>query len=107
MLTSSSSRPTRSSTTRPASAPGSPHGYRQQTMEPLWSPVGATGGNQRQIARANEPEKQAKTLAVGCDRLPRGVHGKEGVDGSSPSEGLKYLQIGHFCCLNLIAKSTT
>src|SRR5438034_3127237 len=87
MLTSSSSRPTRSSTTRPASAPGSPHGYRQQTMEPLWSPVGATGGNQRQIARANEPEKQAKTLAVGCDRLPRGVHGKEGVDGSSPSEG--------------------
>src|SRR5438105_15495957 len=87
MLTSSSSRPTRSSTTRPASAPGSPHGYRQQTMEPLWSPVGATGGNQRQIARANEPEKQAKTLAVGCDRLPRGVHAKEGVDGSSPSEG--------------------
>src|SRR5437867_5751866 len=70
-------------------------------------PVGATGGNQRQIARANEPEKQAKTLAVGCDRLPRGVHGKEGVDGSSPSEGLKYLQIGHFCCLNLLAKSTS
>src|SRR5207249_3110109 len=26
---------------------------------------------------------------------------------SSPSEGLKYLQIGHFCCLNLIAKSTS
>src|SRR6266516_7196344 len=97
MLTSSSSRPTRSSTTRPASAPGSPHGYRQQTMEPLWSPVGATGGNQRQIARANEPEKQAKTLAVGCDRLPR--DGKEGVDGSSPSEGFrKFLLISSFRC---------
>ncbi len=41
---------------------GSPHGYRQQTMEPLWSPVGATGGNQRQIARANERKKQAKTV---------------------------------------------
>ena len=26
------------------------------------------------------------------------LHGKEGVDGSSPSEGLKYLQIGMFCC---------
>jgi hypothetical protein len=24
---------------------------------------------------------------------------REGVDGSSPSEGLKYLQIGIFCCL--------
>ena len=32
-------------------------------------------------------EKQAKTVAVRCDRLPSGVHGKEGVDGSSPSEG--------------------
>ena len=45
-------------------APGSPHGYRQQTTEPLWSPLGATGGNQRQIARANERKKQAKTVAV-------------------------------------------
>jgi hypothetical protein len=25
---------------------------------------------------------------VGCDRLPKKCHGKEGVDGSSPSEGL-------------------
>jgi hypothetical protein len=24
---------------------------------------------------------------VGCDRLPEPFHGKEGVDGSSPSEG--------------------
>ena len=31
--------------------------------------------------------KRAKTDAVGCDWLPREVHGKEGVDGSSPSEG--------------------
>jgi hypothetical protein len=31
--------------------------------------------------------------------LLRGAHGKEGVDGSSPSEGLKYLQISYFCCL--------
>jgi hypothetical protein len=32
--------------------------------------------------------RQAKTVAVGCDRLPEAFHGKEGVDGSSPSEGL-------------------
>ena len=31
----------------------------------------------------------SKTVAVGCDRLPSRLHGKEGVDGSSPSEGLK------------------
>ena len=27
------------------------------------------------------------------------LDGKEGVSGSSPEEGLKYLQIGMFCCL--------
>src|SRR6266511_6074905 len=32
--------------------------------------------------------KPAKTVAVGCNRLPRPQNGKEGVDGSSPSEGL-------------------
>jgi hypothetical protein len=31
--------------------------------------------------------EQAKTVATGCDQLPIGAHGKEGVDGSSPSEG--------------------
>ncbi len=30
---------------------------------------------------------------------PSYVHGKEEVDGSSPSEGLKYLRISYFCCL--------
>jgi hypothetical protein len=34
-----------------------------------------------------EPRKQAKAVAVGCDRLPGGAHGKEGVSGSSPEEG--------------------
>jgi hypothetical protein len=57
-------------------------------MEPLWSPVAATGGNRWQIGSAQTRPKQAKTVAVGCDRLPMEVHGKEGVDGSSPSEGL-------------------
>ena len=56
-------------------------------MEPLWSPVVANGGNRRQIEESRKPQKQAKTVAVGCDRLPETFHGKEGVDGSSPSEG--------------------
>ena len=56
-------------------------------MEPLWSPVVATGGNRSQIRRASKPRNQSETVAVGCDRLPKGAHGKEGVDGSSPSEG--------------------
>jgi hypothetical protein len=43
--------------------------------------------------------KQAKTVAVGCDQLPPNLDGKEGVDGSSPSEGsAKALQTGLFPC---------
>jgi len=56
-------------------------------MEPLWSPVVATGGNRSQMLSLEKPPKQAKTVAVGCHRLPAKEHGKEGVDGSSPSEG--------------------
>jgi hypothetical protein len=56
-------------------------------MEPLWSPVVATGGNQGQIGWPSKPQKQAKSVAAGCHRLPATFHGKEGVDGSSPSEG--------------------
>jgi len=44
--------------------------------------------------------KQAKTVAAGCDQLPIGAHGKEGVDGSSPSEGFaKAPANSHFACL--------
>jgi hypothetical protein len=57
-------------------------------MEPLWSPVVATGGNGSQIPRPPERPKQAKTIAVGCDQLPQAAHGKEAVPGSSPGEGL-------------------
>src|SRR5438309_10666885 len=48
-------------------------------MEPLWSPVVANRGNQRQIGCARKRRKQAKTVALGCDRLPIEVHGKQGV----------------------------
>src|SRR5437763_15429806 len=61
--------------------------HRQQTMEPLWSPVVAMGGNHRQDAKGRKPQKQAKTIATGCHRLPEKFHGKEGVSGSSPEEG--------------------
>jgi hypothetical protein len=52
-------------------------------MEPLWSPVVATGGNRSQIAQAREPPNQAKTVAVDCDQLPIGAHGKGRVDTTS------------------------
>src|SRR6266487_3773744 len=39
-------------------------------MEPLWSPVVATGGNRSQIAHARERRKQAEAVATGCHRLP-------------------------------------
>jgi hypothetical protein len=67
-------------------------------MEPLWSPVVATGGNQPQVLRSQKPQKQAKSVATACHRLRREVHGKEGVDGSSPSEGLKGQRMGMLCC---------
>ena len=58
------------------------------------------GGNRWQSAQiegAQKRRKQAKTVAVGCHRLPESFHGKEGVDGSSPSEGsAKALQISGF-----------
>ena len=48
-------------------------------MEPLWSPVVATVGNQRQIAQGPKPRKQAKSVATGCHPLPEKFHGKQGV----------------------------
>src|SRR5438046_9700308 len=48
-------------------------------MEPLWIPVVATGGNQRQIDRPSKSQKQAKSVATGCHRLHATFHGKQGV----------------------------
>jgi hypothetical protein len=36
---------------------------------------------------ASRTAEAGETVAAGCDRLPETFHGKEGVDGSSPSEG--------------------
>jgi hypothetical protein len=49
--------------------------------------VVATGGKRWQIAQPLKRRNHAKTVAVGCDRLPLAAHGKEGVSGSSPEEG--------------------
>ena len=56
-----------------------------------WS---AYGGERSQpmatSGKANGRENgtnRRKPLPCGCDQLPRQCHGKEGVDGSSPSEG--------------------
>jgi hypothetical protein len=56
-------------------------------MKPLWSPVVATSGNRRQMGGRRDGSDKLKSFAVGCDQLPESFHGKDGVDGSSPSEG--------------------
>jgi len=53
-------------------------------MEPLWSPVVATGGNQRQIGGLSKRQKQAESVAAGCHQLPEKFHGKQGVCGGLP-----------------------
>ena len=54
-------------------------GHRAHEDGAFMEPVVATGGNQRQIDLAPNPRRQAKTLAVGCHRLPETFHGKQGV----------------------------
>src|SRR5438046_10756891 len=56
-------------------------------MEHLWSPAGATGGNRWQMGRPRKRLKQADPQPVATHGNRSGAHGKEGVDGSSPSEG--------------------
>ena len=43
----------------------------------------ATGGNWPQIGQPQKARKQAKTVAVGRDRLPKRAHGKGRVDATS------------------------
>ena len=56
----------------------------------------ATRDPRRRITIGKRGRKPASSEAAG---QAFSLHGKEGVDGSSPSEGLKYLQIDYFCCL--------
>ncbi len=47
-------------------------------MEHLWSRAVATGGNRWQMERPRKWLRQANSVAVGCDRLPRPQNSKEG-----------------------------
>jgi hypothetical protein len=61
--------------------------HRLQGLEPLWSPVVATVGNRAQMKPPPKPRNRPKPLpwvATSCRDEPMV---KEGVDGSSPSEG--------------------
>jgi hypothetical protein len=47
-------------------------------------PRGCKRCNRRQIGRPSKPQKQAKSVAIGCcHRLPQEVHGKGRVDATS------------------------
>ncbi len=52
-------------------------------MEHLWSRAVATSGNRWQVRGSRKPLRQAKTVAVGCHRLPIGAHGKRRVEATS------------------------
>src|SRR6266446_1313973 len=56
-------------------------------MEHLWSQAGATSGNRSQMGPPRKRLKQADRQPVATHGNGFGAHGKEGVDGSSPSEG--------------------
>src|SRR6266576_7292576 len=66
-------------------------------MEHLRSPAGATVGNRWQMGRARKPLKRADPQLVATHGNGFGAHGKEGVDGSRPSEGsANGLHVRHF-----------
>ena len=56
-------------------------------MEHLWSKAVATNGNRSQTQNPLNRPNYLRIVADGCHQLRRMLHGKEGVDGSSPSEG--------------------
>src|SRR6266542_5699039 len=56
-------------------------------VEHLWSRADANARNCQRRARPRKPHYYLRTAAIGCPRLRPSRDGKEGVDGSSPSEG--------------------
>jgi hypothetical protein len=56
-------------------------------MERLWSRAVATGATGGKCGNVENGSDSRKPVAVGCHQLPQKCHGKEGVDGSSPSQG--------------------
>jgi len=65
-------------TLRDARIPLWPSAIHGEGMEHLWSPAGATGGNQRQIGEPRKRLKQADRQPVATHGNGSGAHGKEG-----------------------------
>jgi hypothetical protein len=72
-------------------------------MEHLWSPAGATGGNQSQMERPRKRLKQGDRQPLATHGNRFAAHGKEGVDGSSPSEGFTKGQQMAFFVASVVA----
>jgi tetratricopeptide (TPR) repeat protein len=62
-------------------------------MEPLWSPAVATNSSRSQIGSAQNAQEQAKSVAVGCDRLPIGIRRAIGL--LEASEDSYHLALAH------------
>jgi hypothetical protein len=60
-----------------------------KVMEHLWSQADAAGGKRAQIQTSTQYALSLQTAATACHQLRSRAHGKEGVCGSSPQEGLK------------------
>ncbi len=60
-------------------------------MEKVWKNEGATRRKRFDHFKPGSRLDKPNLVAIGCHRLPAKSHGKEGVDGSSPSEGFSFL----------------
>jgi hypothetical protein len=56
-------------------------------VEHLWSRAVATDGNGWQTHNPRTPLDYLPLSSIACIHLPQMLHGKEGVNGSSPLEG--------------------
>src|SRR5581483_751352 len=69
----------------------------KQIVEQLWSRAVATARNPRQTRRPPNRLGSDERQSPATSGNPPSFDGKEGVDGSSPSEGSeKFLQVNHF-----------
>jgi len=60
---------------------------RRHFVEPFWSRADAIHGSGSQATASRKRPSCLRSLASDCHQLRPPLHGKEGVDGSSPSEG--------------------
>jgi hypothetical protein len=65
-------------------------------MEHLWSRADATSRDEWKVDSSRKRFGYAETVAAACHRSQTTRDGKEGVDGSSPSEGLQNPAYGNF-----------